>query len=78
MGDADPAVRDAAGEQLMGLSPDGLDRLLDVVRAAGRAVSPAQAEPLHDVVCQAFLAAEHYVAVGDPDDPRRKTSCRGT
>ncbi len=70
LADADPAARAAAREQLMGLSPDGLDRLLDVVRAAGGAVSPAQAEPLHDIVCHVFLAGEHYVAAGDPDDPR--------
>ena len=69
LADPDPAVRDAAQQQLMGLDLAGLDQLRAVVRAAGPAVTPAQVEPLRDIVTQCYLAHTHYVGTGEGDDP---------
>ncbi len=67
LADADPAVRDAARERLMGLSADDLPTLREAVRAAGP-VAPAQAEALPEIVRQVFLAADPY----DVDDGPRQ------
>ena len=71
LGDADPAVRDDAAEQLMGLGESGdLDALLAVVRAAARPASPGAVVALHEVVCQDYLVLrDPYVAVGEAGDP---------
>ena len=64
LGDPDPTVRDAAREQLMGLSVDALPVLREVVRAGP--VRPAQAAALYEVVRHVLLAGEEY----DADDAR--------
>ncbi len=71
LADPDPAVRDRAREQLMGLSIDALPKLLDVVRAADRL--PARDVALHEIVDQAFLAADPY-AVRDGEDSADPTT----
>ena len=63
LADPDPAVRDAAREQLMGLSRDELTTLADVVRSAGP-LRPDQVASLYPVVVQAFLAADDYPVIG--------------
>ena len=66
LADPDPAVRDSARQDLMGLGGGDLPKLLAVVRAA-RPLRPAQAAVLYDVVSQVYLAAEPYpVALPDP------------
>ncbi len=69
LADPDPAVRDAAREWLMGLPADALPALLEACRSAAP-VAPPQAAVLHEVVCQAFLAADPYPATGSADDPQ--------
>jgi hypothetical protein len=66
LADPDPDVRDAAREELMGLSPDeGLAKLLAVVRAAAP-LRPEQACQLREIVCHVYLTGENnYPAIGD-------------
>ena len=73
LADPDPAVRDAARQSLMGLPVDALPKLLAIVREA-RPVLPAQAGALHEIVCQAYLAAEPYDGVTAPEvgDPNHQ------
>ena len=66
LADADPAVRDAARERLMGLSADALPALCSVAKGA-RPLRPDQAGVLHEIVTQVFLSADPYAtAQGEP------------
>ena len=59
LADDDPATRDAARINLMGLKRDQLDDLRQVVEE-NKAIAPAQSTVLHDIVCHVFLTGEDY------------------
>lgn len=68
LNDPDPAARGAARYQLMGMAATDLPVLREVVRRRVPAVTPAQGDALREVVAQVYLAGEHYVAIGSPED----------
>jgi hypothetical protein len=78
LADDDPAVRDAAREQLMSLDRDGLRQLKRAVER-NRPLAPAQALALRDIVTHVFLASLPYAQadrgafVGVKMDPRSAT-----
>lgn len=61
LADRDAAKRDAARQNLMGLSRDDLPILQSLVKNT-RPLAPSQAEALHDIVMQVYLAGDIYPA----------------
>jgi hypothetical protein len=61
--DPDPAIREAARINLMGLTRTHLPALRKVVQASSP-LAPAQAAVLHDIVAQAYLAGDAYDSTG--------------
>ncbi len=59
LADADPARRDLAAEQLMGLRLEELPKLEAVMKAA-KSILPAQEIALRDVVTHIYFAAQSY------------------
>ena len=59
LADSDPAVREAARINLMGLKRDQLDQLKQLVMN-DRPLAPSQAGVLHEIVIHVFLTGETY------------------
>jgi predicted metalloprotease with PDZ domain len=59
LADADPAVRDAARVNLMGMKRDQLDQFKQLIEE-NRPLAPSQLAVLHDIVIHVYLAGEPY------------------
>jgi hypothetical protein len=63
LADAEPAVRDRARVDLMGISSAELVELRDLVQR-NRPLAPAQAAALHDIVLHVYLSGDAYASTG--------------
>jgi hypothetical protein len=73
LADPDPRVREQARQDLMGMTLADLPAFRQLV-ASSRPLAPVQAQALHDIVIQVFLAGQKYEVLSDGEDVQTDTT----